>query len=225
MAEVILAAEIGRPSGSRATRRLRREGKIPGVDLRARDRPGPGGRRRPRAPRRPQQRGRGPTSCSRSRRATSTYLALAREMQRHPVRATVTHVDFQIVRRDEVIAPTSRSSCRVRRSRCTTATAWSTSRCSPWPSTALPADIPTAIEVDISDLVIGGQLAGLRPHAAGRRDHRRGPRVGVAIGQPRRVVTVEERLPRPRGEEGAEGGRRRRGRPGDASAEAGSEES
>ena len=31
MAEVVLAAEIGRPTGSRAVRRLRREGKIPGV--------------------------------------------------------------------------------------------------------------------------------------------------------------------------------------------------
>ena len=31
MAEVVLAAEVGRPIGSRAVRRLRREGKIPGV--------------------------------------------------------------------------------------------------------------------------------------------------------------------------------------------------
>ena len=31
MADVILAAEVGRTLGSRATRRLRREGKIPGV--------------------------------------------------------------------------------------------------------------------------------------------------------------------------------------------------
>ena len=31
MADVTLAAELGRPAGSRATRRLRREGKIPGV--------------------------------------------------------------------------------------------------------------------------------------------------------------------------------------------------
>ena len=31
MAEVVLAAEVGRPLGSRAVRRLRREGRIPGV--------------------------------------------------------------------------------------------------------------------------------------------------------------------------------------------------
>jgi large subunit ribosomal protein L25 len=33
-----------------------------------------------------------------------THLALARSLQRHPVRHTVVHVDFLIVRRDEVIA-------------------------------------------------------------------------------------------------------------------------
>jgi large subunit ribosomal protein L25 len=32
------------------------------------------------------------------------YLTLARDIQRHPVRNVVTHVDFLIVRRDEVIA-------------------------------------------------------------------------------------------------------------------------
>ena len=31
MAEVVLTAEVGRPLGSRAVRRLRREGKVPGV--------------------------------------------------------------------------------------------------------------------------------------------------------------------------------------------------
>jgi large subunit ribosomal protein L25 len=35
---------------------------------------------------------------------TETHLALARVLQRHPVRHTVVHVDFQVVRRDEVIS-------------------------------------------------------------------------------------------------------------------------
>jgi large subunit ribosomal protein L25 len=34
---------------------------------------------------------------------SETHLALARALQRHPVRHTLLHVDFQIVRRDEVI--------------------------------------------------------------------------------------------------------------------------
>ena len=36
--------------------------------------------------------------------AGTTHLTMAREIQRHPVRNTVVHVDFQIVRRDEVVA-------------------------------------------------------------------------------------------------------------------------
>src|SRR5262249_3287635 len=35
---------------------------------------------------------------------SETHLALARSLQRHPVRHTVVHVDFLIVRRDEVIS-------------------------------------------------------------------------------------------------------------------------
>ena len=34
----------------------------------------------------------------------TSYLTLARDIQRHPVKGTVTHVDFLIVRRDEVIS-------------------------------------------------------------------------------------------------------------------------
>ena len=34
----------------------------------------------------------------------SSHLTMAREIQRHPVRGTVLHVDFQIVRRDEVMS-------------------------------------------------------------------------------------------------------------------------
>ena len=33
-----------------------------------------------------------------------TFLTLARDMQRHPVKGTVTHVDFLIVSRDEVLS-------------------------------------------------------------------------------------------------------------------------
>ena len=36
--------------------------------------------------------------------STGTFLTLARDLQRHPVAQTVTHVDFVIVRRDEVIS-------------------------------------------------------------------------------------------------------------------------
>ena len=103
MAEITLDAEVGRPLGSASARRLRHDGQDPGDRLRPRDRPGVGGRGGPRAARSPCPGSRGPTRCSSLKAGDQTFLTLAREMQRHPVRGTVTHVDFQIVRRDEII--------------------------------------------------------------------------------------------------------------------------
>jgi len=51
-----------------------------------------------------------------------------------------------------------RSSWWARRSRCTTATAWSTSRCSRSPSTRCRPATPPPSEADISELIIGGQV-------------------------------------------------------------------
>jgi len=107
MADVTLAAEVGRTPGSRATRRLRREGKIPGVIY--------GHGTDPVSVAVPARELRialngeaGGNQLLSLETGTTTYLALAREMQRHPIAQTVTHVDFQIVRRDEVIAADAR---------------------------------------------------------------------------------------------------------------------
>jgi len=103
MAEITLVAETGRPTGTRESRRLRAAGRIPAVIY---------------------GHGTDPMAVSvdgRKLRAALTtdagfnallalnvdgqsLLTLAREVQRHPVRNTVTHVDFQIVRRDEVVS-------------------------------------------------------------------------------------------------------------------------
>ena len=199
MADVTLAAEVGRTLGSRATRRLRREGKIPGVIY---------------------GHGTDPVSVAVVARelrialngeaganqllsletGSTTYLALAREMQRHPVAQTVTHVDFQIVGRDEVIAAdvpivlvgealeVQHGDGLVDQQMFTLAVK------------ARPADIPTSLEVDISELTIGAQLrisdltmpAGVTTEID--------PETAIAIGQPPRVVTLEAE-----GEEGEEG--------------------
>jgi large subunit ribosomal protein L25 len=102
MAEVALRAEAGRQLGSRASRRLRAEGKIPAVIY-----------------------GHGiePLAVSVVRRelrqALTTdagmnalidlgvdgeqHLTIVRDVQRDPVRSSVTHVDFILVSRDEVM--------------------------------------------------------------------------------------------------------------------------
>jgi large subunit ribosomal protein L25 len=88
---------------------------------------------------------------------------------------------------------------------------------------ALPTAIPSAIEADISELTIGGQVrvSDLTLPTGVTTDI--DPESAVAIGQPPRV-TVEEEGAEGEGEEGAEGAGGAEAA-GDASAEAGSEES
>jgi large subunit ribosomal protein L25 len=154
MDEVSLVADVGRVKGSSESRRLRLAGKVPGVLY-----------------------GHGiepidVTVGSRELRAALTsdsglnalisldvggkrHLAMARQLQRHPVRRSIDHVDFVVVRRDEVISAevpvhligeaqeVERADGLVEQSLHTLLVH------------AKPADIPNAIEVDISELSIG----------------------------------------------------------------------
>src|SRR5580658_3391126 len=157
MAEVALVAEVGRPTGSRATRRLRRDGLIPGIVY---------------------GHGTAPVSVAvvakELRTALSgesgsntllslqagdqTFLTLAREMQRHPVRGTVTHVDFQIVRRDEIIAADVPITLVGEALEVHHGDGLVDQQLFTLPVRAKPADIPTVVEVDVTDLTIGSAL-------------------------------------------------------------------
>jgi len=87
---------------------------------------------------------------------------------------------------------------------------------------ALPTAIPSAIEADISALTIGGQVRVSELSLPTGVTTDIDPETTVALGQPPRV-TVEEEAGEGEGEEGAETSAGAEG--GDASAEAGSEES
>jgi large subunit ribosomal protein L25 len=102
MAEIQLVAETGRPPGTRASKRLRREGKIPAVvyghgsdpiaiAVDARDL------------RHALNTDAGVNALVNLSIGSDSLLTMAKVLQRHPVRNTVTHVDFQIVNRDEVV--------------------------------------------------------------------------------------------------------------------------
>jgi large subunit ribosomal protein L25 len=191
MADVTLTAELGRPLGSRATRRLRREGKIPGVIY---------------------GHGTAPVSVAVVARelrvalngeaganqllsletGETTYLTLAREMQRHPVAQTVTHVDFQIVRRDEVISADVSIVLTGEALEVHHGDGLVDQQMFTLPINARPADIPTSVELDISGLTIGAQLrvSDLSLPAGVTTDV--DPETAIAIGQPPRVVTLEE---------------------------------
>jgi len=103
MAEVVLAAEARRSMGSSESRRLRAAGKVPAVlyghgitpqalTVDARDLRGA------------LNQDAGLNALLSLEVDSDRHLAMARQLQRHPVRGTVMHVDFVIVRRDEVIS-------------------------------------------------------------------------------------------------------------------------
>ena len=204
MADVTLAAEVGRHLGSRATRRLRREGKIPGVIY-----------------------GHGTDSVSvaivaRELRialngeaganqllsletGSATYLTLAREMQRHPIAQTVTHVDFQIVRRDEVIAADVPIILTGEALEVHHGDGLVDQQMFTLAIKARPADIPTSLELDISELIIGAQLRVSDLTLPTGVTTEVDPETAIAIGQPPRIVTLEEEVEAVEGEEGEEG--------------------
>jgi large subunit ribosomal protein L25 len=199
MAEITLNAEVGRPLGSRATRRLRRDGKIPGVVYGHGTDPVPvavEGRDL-----RVALSGESGTNQLLSLVAgDDTFLTLARELQRHPVKGTVVHVDFQIVRRDEVISADVPVTLIGDAIEVHHGDGLVDQQLFTLPVRALPMDIPTNVEVDVSALTIGAAIRvadlvlpeGVTTELDGE--------AAVVIGQPPRVVALEEE-----GEAAAEG--------------------
>ncbi len=92
------------------------------------------------------------------RTGDETYLTLAREMQRHPVRGTVTHVDFQIVRRDQVISAEVPITLVGEAVEVAHGDGLVDQQLFTLTVQALPGAIPPALEIDISDLTIGGAV-------------------------------------------------------------------
>jgi large subunit ribosomal protein L25 len=102
MSESTLVAETGRPTGSRASGRLRAAGKIPGVLY------GHGLTPVPLAVDRRELRHAlsGPAGVNavvQLRVGGDTHPTVVKDLQRDPVRRTVTHIDFIVVRMDEEI--------------------------------------------------------------------------------------------------------------------------
>ncbi len=154
MADIILLAESGRPGGTSHSRRLRKAGRIPsvvyghGIDpipvsVDARDlRIALGGEA-------------GSRALLSLRVEGSTHLAMARQLQRDPVRHTVIHVDFQVVGRDEVVTAEVPlllvgEALAVHRG-----DGMVDQELQSVPIKAKPADLPPHLELDITDMEIG----------------------------------------------------------------------
>ena len=102
MSEITLTAEVGRTLGSSSTRRLRREGKIPGVVYGHGTEPIAVAIEAP-ALRVALNGESGTNQLLELDTGDQRLLVLAKVLQRHPVRGTLQHVDFQITNRDETV--------------------------------------------------------------------------------------------------------------------------
>ena len=156
MAEVTLTAEAGRTTGSGEARRIRTSGRVPAVIY------GHGMEPLPVS-----------VNARELRHALSAHglnqvltldvegarhLVLARQLQRHPVRHTVAHVDFQVVRRDEVV---SASVAIVLEGTATGVLREGGLVEQPLTSLnvrATPEHIPTEISLDVSGLAVGDSI-------------------------------------------------------------------
>jgi len=157
MAEITLVAEAGRPIGSRAAGRLRAAGRIPAVIYGHGRDPLPvsvEGRELRTALTTPA----GLNALLSLKVGDETHLTLAREIQRHPVRSTVVHVDFLVVRRDEIVSAevplilTGEARLVIQGNGIIEHTLSSLS------VNATPDAIPSSIEVDISAMAIGDSI-------------------------------------------------------------------
>src|SRR5579884_1914939 len=191
MPEITILADTGRKPGTRPAARLRGEGKIPGVvyghgvdpivvavdgrELRA-----------------ALSTDAGVNALLSLKVEGTSHLTMARVIQRHPVRHTVVHVDFQIVRRDEVM------SVEVPVVLVGDATAVHredgvvNQELHALTVNATPDRIPHNIEVDISELAVGSSIrvGDLRLPSGVSTDI--DPETAIVVGQPPQAVEVPE---------------------------------
>ncbi len=157
MAEIKLAVESGRTLGSRPSNRLRNEGKIPAVIYGHSSDPTP------------------VSVVWRELRAALTTdaglnallelevdgdarLAIVKDIQRHPLRHTVTHVDFLLIGRDEELSVDIPVIAEGEALNVTRENGLVDQVLFSLTVNAKPADIPNELVVDISELNLGDSI-------------------------------------------------------------------
>ena len=191
MPEVTLAAESGRQTGSSSTRRLRSQGKIPGVVYGHGSDPIPvavGAREFQIA----MSGEAGLNTLLSLEVGKGSYLTLARDIQRHPFRNVVTHVDFQIVRRDEVISAEIPINLVGEAIEVHHGDGIVDQQLFTLAIKAKPSDIPPSVDIDISGLTIGGSLHVSDITVPAGVELESDPEATVVAGQPPRVQITEE---------------------------------
>jgi large subunit ribosomal protein L25 len=157
MAEVALAADVRSDLGSSNSRRLRTSGRIPGVLY------GHGIAPQPlsvdgRALRAALHTDAGLNALINLNVAGEKHLALARVIQRHPVRGTVAHVDFQVVSRTEQITADIPITFVGEATKVTKNGGLLEHVLTSINVTATPSTLPDQVELDISELELDSSL-------------------------------------------------------------------
>jgi large subunit ribosomal protein L25 len=151
---------------------------------------------------------------------------MARQLQRHPVKGTVDHVDFVIVRRDEIVTAEVPVNLIGEATAVNQEGGIVEQQLFSLPIKAKPLDIPAGLEADISGLVIGEAVRVGDLKLPSGVETEVDPEDAVVVGQP---PAAEELPPEPaEGEEvpeGEEGAAAAEGEGGEAAAEGGGEQS
>lgn len=154
MAEITLAAETGRPTGSRTSNRLRATGKVPGVvyGLAAEPTPVSVEWRDLRSALTTEA---GLNALIDLTVDSETRLSIVKDLQRNPITHRVEHVDFLLIRRDQAIVVDVPIVLQGEADKVTDQDGMIDQILMTLSVHAKPADIPNEIVVDVSNLEIG----------------------------------------------------------------------
>lgn len=190
MPDITLTAELGRPIGSRSSGRLRAAGKIPGVLYGHGNEPVPVAVDA-RALRAALNTEAGLNALITLDMEGKRQLAMAKDVQRHPVRNTVSHIDFLAISRDEVITTDVPVNLVGEALDLLRADGVVDHQLFSLTIHAKPGSIPNAIEVDISSLQVGDTIrvddldlpAGVTTDVDGE--------TAIVVGQPPQITEAD----------------------------------
>ncbi|MCY3619404.1 MAG: 50S ribosomal protein L25 [Acidimicrobiaceae bacterium] len=157
MAMNLLTAETGRPRGTRPSRRLRRTGRVPAVVY------GMGENPITVSVDRADLRGALSTDAGLNALITlevdgDRQLSIVKDLQRHPVRRDVLHVDFLRIDPDQEVEVDVPLVLVGEAKKVTQASGMVDQVMHQVPLRAKPSDIPTEVTADVSDLEVGSSL-------------------------------------------------------------------
>jgi large subunit ribosomal protein L25 len=155
--DVTLTAETGRPTGSRVSGRLRREGKVPGVVYGLGSDPVAVTVEWP-SLRKVLTTDAGLNALINLTVDGNTNLSVVKELQRDPVRRTVTHVDFMLIDRDAPLSVEVPIILEGEAPKLEAMKGMIDQLLFTLTILAKPGQIPTQIEVDVTSLELGSQI-------------------------------------------------------------------